>query len=67
MELLIKNAMIIDGTGAPAYKGNIGVEDGKIKVECSEYYVTSLYARYRLVKKYRVIIHKSVLEQMKRK
>ncbi len=45
----------------------VRTEDGKIKVECSENYVTSLYARYRLVKKYRVIIHKSVLEQMKRK
>lgn len=32
MELLIKNAMIIDGTGAPAYKGNVGVENGKLKV-----------------------------------
>lgn len=32
MELLIKNAMIIDGTGAPAYKGNVGVAEGKIKL-----------------------------------
>ena len=45
----------------------VRTEDGKIKVECSEYYVTSLYARYRLTEKYRVIMHKSVLKQMKRK
>ena len=37
MELLIKNGMIIDGTGAPAYKGNVGVENGKLKVNvCDE-------------------------------
>lgn len=32
MELLIKDAMIIDGSGAPAYKGNVGIEKGKIKL-----------------------------------
>lgn len=32
MELLITNALIIDGTGAPAFKGNVGVENGKLKV-----------------------------------
>ena len=38
MELLIKNAMIIDGTGAPAYKGTVGIEHGKLKVdpECTD-------------------------------
>ncbi|MBR5473864.1 MAG: amidohydrolase family protein, partial [Lachnospiraceae bacterium] len=30
MDLLIKNAKIIDGTGAPAYEGNVGVNKGKI-------------------------------------
>jgi len=29
-DLLIKNARIIDGTGAPWYRGNIAVKDGKI-------------------------------------
>lgn len=32
MELLIKNVSIIDGTGKPAFKGHVGVTDGKIKV-----------------------------------
>ena len=32
MELLIKNAMIIDGTGVPAYKGDVGVDNGKIRL-----------------------------------
>ena len=45
----------------------VRTEDGKIKVECSEYYVTSLYARYRLVKKYRAFIHEAVLKQLERK
>ncbi|MBQ9961487.1 MAG: D-aminoacylase [Firmicutes bacterium] len=38
MELLIKNATIVDGTGAPAFKGNVGVVDGKLKLnpECEE-------------------------------
>lgn len=30
LDLLIQNARIIDGTGAPSYKGSIGVKDGKI-------------------------------------
>jgi len=30
IDLLIRNALIIDGTGAPAYKGEIAVKDGKI-------------------------------------
>ena len=30
MELLIKNIMIVDGTGAPAYRGTVGVDQGKI-------------------------------------
>ena len=29
-DLLIKNANIIDGTGADAYTGNVGIRDGKI-------------------------------------
>ncbi|MDF2721227.1 MAG: N-acyl-D-glutamate deacylase [Paenibacillus sp.] len=29
-ELLIENALIVDGTGNPAYKGNIAVDRGKI-------------------------------------
>ena len=32
MELLIKNALIIDGTGRPAFKGTVGVEKGKLIV-----------------------------------
>ena len=30
LDLIITNARIIDGTGAPAYEGAIGVKDGKI-------------------------------------
>jgi len=30
LDCLIKNASIIDGTGSPAYKGNLGIKDGKI-------------------------------------
>ncbi len=29
-DLLVKNGRIIDGTGAPAYPGNLAVQDGKI-------------------------------------
>ena len=32
MELLIKQGMIVDGTGAPAYVGSVGIEHGKIKL-----------------------------------
>ncbi|MDO4267321.1 MAG: D-aminoacylase [Eubacteriales bacterium] len=30
LDVLIKNANIIDGSGAPAYRGNVGIENGKI-------------------------------------
>ncbi len=30
LDVLIKNARIIDGSGAPAYEGNIGIRDDKI-------------------------------------
>ena len=30
MNILIRNAKIIDGSGAPAYKANVGISDGKI-------------------------------------
>jgi N-acyl-D-amino-acid deacylase len=29
-DLLIKDAQICDGTGAPSYSGSLAVEDGKI-------------------------------------
>jgi N-acyl-D-amino-acid deacylase len=29
-DLLVKNAEILDGTGAPSFPGNVGVQDGKI-------------------------------------
>ncbi|NLI55174.1 MAG: amidohydrolase family protein [Clostridiales bacterium] len=32
MNLLIQNCMIIDGTGAPAYAGSVGFEQGRIRV-----------------------------------
>ena len=28
--LAIRNALMVDGTGAPAFKGDVAVEDGKI-------------------------------------
>lgn len=30
LDFLIKNATIVDGTGAPAYRGSVGIADGKI-------------------------------------
>ena len=30
MDVLIKNAKIIDGSGEPAYFGSVGIEGGKI-------------------------------------
>ncbi len=30
LDLIIRNASLIDGTGAPAYPGSIGVKDGRI-------------------------------------
>lgn len=33
MEFLIKNAMILDGSGKPAYKGSVGIQDGKIVLD----------------------------------
>lgn len=31
-ELLVKNAMVIDGTGCPAYRGSVASENGKLKL-----------------------------------
>ena len=33
MELLIKNASILDGTGKAAYPGDIGIDNGKLVLE----------------------------------
>lgn len=30
IDILIKNVMVVDGTGAPAYRGNVGVSGDKI-------------------------------------
>ena len=30
MDTLIRNAKIIDGSGAPAYTGNVGIQGGKL-------------------------------------
>lgn len=30
LDILIKNARIIDGTGNPWYRGNVGIKDGQI-------------------------------------
>jgi len=34
LDLLIKNATIIDGTGAERYRGDLGIKDGKITLRC---------------------------------
>ena len=33
LDILIKNANIIDGSGKPAYRGNVGVKDGKLVLD----------------------------------
>lgn len=30
IDILIKNVMVVDGTGAPAYRGSVGVSGDKI-------------------------------------
>lgn len=35
LDVLIKNAEIADGTGAPSYIGNIGIRDGRIVLDAS--------------------------------
>ena len=35
-DLIINNALIYDGSGAPAYHGSIGVKDGKIVAVSSQ-------------------------------
>ena len=30
LDVLVKNAQIVDGTGAPAYEGSVGIRDGRI-------------------------------------
>lgn len=34
LDLIFKNATVVDGSGAPAYVGDIGVKDGKIVTGC---------------------------------
>ena len=29
-DLVVKNGMIVDGSGLPRYRGDVGVKDGKI-------------------------------------
>lgn len=36
LDYLLKNATIVDGSGAPAYVGTVGVKDGKICLNCAD-------------------------------
>ena len=36
LDCLIKNARIIDGSGAPSYMGNVGIKDGKLILDAGE-------------------------------
>ncbi len=33
LDVWIKNAKIIDGSGAPAFEGNVGIRDGKFVMD----------------------------------
>ncbi|MEM7016939.1 MAG: amidohydrolase family protein, partial [Pseudomonadota bacterium] len=51
LDLIIENATIIDGTGAPGYAGAVGIKDGKIAAvgEVSEAALKTLNAEGRVV------------------
>ena len=36
LDIIIKNGRIIDGTGAPAFDGDVGIKDGRIVAIGSE-------------------------------
>ena len=40
-------------------------EDGKLKVVCSEVFVSKLVRQYKIVQKYKPIVHKALLQQVR--
>ena len=43
----------------------IRTEDGRLKVVCSEVFVSKLVRQYKIVQRYKPIVHKALLQQVR--
>ena len=43
----------------------IRTKDGKLKVVCSKVFVSKLVRQYKIVQKYKPIVHKALLQQVR--